>query len=113
MSKVAIVTGASSGIGKACALALLTEGWRVVLVGRRADALQATVQAAPACTAPCHSRGDMRHRARGAGSRDAALAVGNVRCKHWQRALCCQPSGEGPPAGWRPRRRPWHVPAGL
>ena len=48
MSKVAVVTGASSGIGKACALALLAEGWTVVLVGRRADALQATVQAAGA-----------------------------------------------------------------
>jgi NAD(P)-dependent dehydrogenase (short-subunit alcohol dehydrogenase family) len=48
MSKVAIVTGASSGIGKACALALLAEGWKVVLVGRRADALQTTVQAAGA-----------------------------------------------------------------
>ena len=48
MSKVAIVTGASSGIGKACALALLAEDWKVVLVGRRADALQATVQASGA-----------------------------------------------------------------
>jgi NAD(P)-dependent dehydrogenase (short-subunit alcohol dehydrogenase family) len=48
MSQVAIVTGASSGIGKACALALLAEGWKVVLVGRRADALQATVQLAGA-----------------------------------------------------------------
>ncbi len=39
MSKIALVTGASSGIGKACALALLQEGWTVILVGRRADAL--------------------------------------------------------------------------
>ena len=43
MKKVALVTGASSGIGQACALALLQEGWHVVLVGRRADALQETM----------------------------------------------------------------------
>ena len=46
MSKVAVVTGASSGIGKACALALLADGWQVVLVGRRADALETTAQTA-------------------------------------------------------------------
>ena len=45
MSKVALVTGASSGIGRACAQALLNEGWQVVLVGRRADALNETAQA--------------------------------------------------------------------
>ncbi len=45
-SRIALVTGASSGIGKACALALLKEGWQVALVGRRADALQATITAA-------------------------------------------------------------------
>lgn len=42
MSKIALVTGASSGIGKACALALIKEGWTVILVGRRLDALQST-----------------------------------------------------------------------
>jgi NAD(P)-dependent dehydrogenase (short-subunit alcohol dehydrogenase family) len=35
ISKVAIVTGAGSGIGKATALALLKDGYRVVLAGRR------------------------------------------------------------------------------
>jgi NAD(P)-dependent dehydrogenase (short-subunit alcohol dehydrogenase family) len=47
-NKVAIVTGAGSGIGQAAALALLGDGWRVVLAGRRADALQDTLAQAPA-----------------------------------------------------------------
>jgi len=39
--KVAIVTGAGSGIGKASALALMREGYAVVLAGRRKDRLEA------------------------------------------------------------------------
>lgn len=42
-SKVAIVTGAGSGIGKAAALALLRDGWSVVLAGRRKSLLQDVV----------------------------------------------------------------------
>jgi NAD(P)-dependent dehydrogenase (short-subunit alcohol dehydrogenase family) len=42
-NKIAIVTGASSGIGKACALGLLRDGWTVALVGRREAALQEVV----------------------------------------------------------------------
>jgi NAD(P)-dependent dehydrogenase (short-subunit alcohol dehydrogenase family) len=41
--KIALVTGAGSGIGRATALALLNEGYSVVLVGRRAEALEQTV----------------------------------------------------------------------
>ena len=40
--KVAMVTGAGSGIGQAVALALLREGYAVVLAGRRQEALDRT-----------------------------------------------------------------------
>jgi NAD(P)-dependent dehydrogenase (short-subunit alcohol dehydrogenase family) len=40
--KVALVTGAGSGIGRACALGLLKAGYSVVLAGRREDALRET-----------------------------------------------------------------------
>ncbi len=38
--RTAIVTGAGSGIGQGCATALLNDGWNVVFVGRREQALQ-------------------------------------------------------------------------
>jgi NADP-dependent 3-hydroxy acid dehydrogenase YdfG len=38
-NKIAIVTGAGSGIGKHAALALMRAGWTVALAGRRRDAL--------------------------------------------------------------------------
>lgn len=41
--KIALVTGAGSGIGRAVAIELLNDGWYVVLAGRRADPLQALV----------------------------------------------------------------------
>jgi NAD(P)-dependent dehydrogenase (short-subunit alcohol dehydrogenase family) len=40
--KIAMVTGAGSGIGRATSLALLAAGYKVVLAGRRADALNET-----------------------------------------------------------------------
>jgi len=44
--KVAIVTGAGSGIGKAVALALTISGYHMVLAGRRRDALDQTAEEA-------------------------------------------------------------------
>jgi len=43
-NKVALVTGAGSGIGKTVALALLKDGYRVVLAGRRREPLEQTAK---------------------------------------------------------------------
>jgi NAD(P)-dependent dehydrogenase (short-subunit alcohol dehydrogenase family) len=43
-SKVAVVTGASAGIGKACAQALLREGWNTVFISRQQQALEAAIR---------------------------------------------------------------------
>ena len=44
MTKVALVTGAGSGIGRACAIALGKAGYSLVLAGRRLEALQDTAK---------------------------------------------------------------------
>jgi NAD(P)-dependent dehydrogenase (short-subunit alcohol dehydrogenase family) len=46
--KIAIVTGAGSGVGRAVALALITDGWSVALAGRRMDKLEETAHLAGA-----------------------------------------------------------------
>ena len=46
--KIALVTGAGSGIGRAVAFGLLDDGWTVVLAGRRAEPLQAVADEASA-----------------------------------------------------------------
>jgi NAD(P)-dependent dehydrogenase (short-subunit alcohol dehydrogenase family) len=46
--KIAIVTGAGSGIGKATAVALFADGWHVVFAGRRVERLEEAIADAKA-----------------------------------------------------------------
>jgi NAD(P)-dependent dehydrogenase (short-subunit alcohol dehydrogenase family) len=46
-ARVAIVTGGGTGIGRAAALALLNDGWRVAVAGRRVDPLQEVARQFP------------------------------------------------------------------
>ena len=50
--RVALITGASSGLGEACALALAAEGARVAVAARRAEELQRVAQRAREAGAP-------------------------------------------------------------
>jgi NAD(P)-dependent dehydrogenase (short-subunit alcohol dehydrogenase family) len=48
MNKTAVITGAGSGVGRAIALKLAQQEWRVAIVGRRAETLQETIRLAGA-----------------------------------------------------------------
>ena len=53
MIKVAIVTGAGTGIGKAVALALVEDGYSVVFAGRRAELLDEAITCAGTAASRC------------------------------------------------------------
>ncbi len=51
--KTALVTGAGSGVGRSAALALLRDGWSVILAGRRQEMLEETASLGDASRATC------------------------------------------------------------
>ena len=54
-NKVALITGAGSGIGRAVSVAFLRDGWRVVLAGRREDVLMKTIAESGVDAAQAHA----------------------------------------------------------
>src|SRR4051812_45590015 len=50
--KIALVTGAGTGVGRAASLALMNSGFTVVLAGRRKEMLEETQKPAPSGMAP-------------------------------------------------------------
>ncbi len=90
MDRIAIVTGAGSGIGRACALALLAEGWHVALLGRRADALEATRAAAGNAAPQAHVQAcDV------SDDRQVAAAFDAVAARHGRLDLLFNNAGGG------------------
>ncbi|MBV1701548.1 MAG: SDR family oxidoreductase [Hyphomicrobiales bacterium] len=90
MPKIALVTGAGSGVGRAVAMALMDAGFFVYLVGRRVEALQETAKHKPdSCAAqPC----DITD----AASVQALFAA--VKARHGRIDLLFNNAGSGAPA---------------
>ena len=106
--KIAVVTGAGSGIGRCVALALAQNGYSVVLAGRRKDALEATVTEAkrtnsPALAVPTDVRDPVSVRAlfektkeafgrldllfNNAGIGDPAVPLEELTYEHWKSSV--------------------------
>ncbi|MBV2354984.1 SDR family oxidoreductase [Streptomyces sp. J2-1] len=100
-SRIAVVTGASSGIGAATARRLAAAGYRVVLTARRADRIEAL---AKEITAAGHSatayRLDVTDRAAVDEFASAFRTVG-VLVNNAGGALGLDPVATGDPADWR------------
>jgi NAD(P)-dependent dehydrogenase (short-subunit alcohol dehydrogenase family) len=101
---VAVVTGASSGLGRGIARALLGAGWQVALAGRRADQLHETAQSAESAlvvptdvtSAPSVASlfdavrqrwGRLDLLVNNAGSFGPAAAVDEIELADWQRVV--------------------------
>jgi NAD(P)-dependent dehydrogenase (short-subunit alcohol dehydrogenase family) len=92
-NKVALVTGAGSGIGKAVALALLEDGWQVVLAGRRLAPLQEVLAASAAPERGCPVSADVTHESSVLALFDAALARFGRLDLLFNNAGCSAPPG--------------------
>ena len=73
--RVAVVSGASTGIGEATARALAADGWRCVLVARRRELLERVAAEIDGVAEPC----DLLDRDRGHGARASGWSPSTAR----------------------------------
>ncbi|RZL96158.1 MAG: SDR family oxidoreductase [Variovorax sp.] len=88
-SRIALVTGAGTGIGKAVALGLLKDGFVVVLTGRRPEPLDAVAQAAAdagqqAVAMPADVRGRLDLLFNNAGVNAPAVPMDELPVERWK-----------------------------
>jgi NAD(P)-dependent dehydrogenase (short-subunit alcohol dehydrogenase family) len=92
-TRIAVVTGAGSGIGRAAALALLQDGWSVALVGRRREPLETVAGESAASerafVAPCDV----------ADSQAVATLFASVQARFGRLDLLFNNAGVGNPPG--------------
>ena len=112
--KIALVTGAGSGVGRAAALGLLAAGWHVVLAGRRKEPLAETAgmggpSGGKSLAVPCdvgdpasvHGLFDEVGRAFGrldllfnnAGLGAPAVPMEDITFEQWQQVVACNLTG--------------------
>jgi NAD(P)-dependent dehydrogenase (short-subunit alcohol dehydrogenase family) len=90
--RVALVTGAGSGIGKSAALALLQDGYYVALVGRRKDVLEKTATESAAADRALVLAADVTKDA------DVAKVFSEVKSKFGRLDVLFNNAGMGAPA---------------
>lgn len=91
-AKIAVVTGAGSGLGRVITLALAEAGWQVTAAGRRLDTLKGTAEAA--------SRGMVHPFAADVGDAEAVAALfGDVSRRHGRLDLLVNNAGTFGPGG--------------
>jgi NAD(P)-dependent dehydrogenase (short-subunit alcohol dehydrogenase family) len=96
--RIALVTGAGSGIGQACAQALLHEGWTVVHAGRTLATLQAAIAHADAAQPGCGARA-WAHAVDVGDEASVAALFDAIRARHGRLDLLFNNAGIFPPGG--------------
>ncbi|MCX5196979.1 SDR family oxidoreductase [Streptomyces sp. NBC_00249] len=91
--KIAVVTGAGSGIGRSVALALAGAGWSVAVAGRRTEPLQETARAAGEDADVLPVRADV------SDPQEVAALFETVRARHGRLDLLFNNAGTFGPAG--------------